>query len=453
MKTSRPYKMSGNSNTIVEQEVSYTFTYSQDVLYRLKDWLDKNLNLHDEYIEVIDKNDVRTRISNNKIVSVIKKKVVEVNRMVIVCDVNLVPMTKRECTETVYTICDTEIKRLCKTRLYMSKDDIEIKFEQIYYEYNTGDILDPLTASKQIALYNLLNPIHMIDITINSHLGTDEILANCRLELEYNTILDLNILKKAANLINHIETSVLTDVVLTPFVSHTNIFNEICYRPFVEEKLLNVDSLNDIVLFALKLDGTRGKAHIINGVKMYVQLDDMQMFEGELENVPALFLNNRIVGVQIEYIESSKRLYITDILNVYKYCYDNRNQYDVTSSVSVDIFDSITFLNQSKNLSFKFNDLEVYFQYFVNHVHNVNLHRENNDGYVGVNNGGSLVKIKTHRSLEMLYIGNGCFECSFGKYYCEARRDWKNNTVYEVLVSKDNFVKVLKERPDRLISN
>ncbi|APO13966.1 LEF-4 [Plodia interpunctella granulovirus] len=465
--------------SIREQELSYTFTYSQDVLYKLKDWLDVTFDDTEKYVEVMDENDVRTRVKEGTILSSVKKKILDSSRFSVVVSNNIVPMIKRDCEEIVYTRGGEKIKRVCKTKVYRNSDRTEIKFEHIFFEHNAGDELDPLTVTKQLNLYNLLKPNKILDVTSNSHLGSDEILANCRLELEFENQIDQNLLLKTANLINHIETKVLQHVVITPFLSHTVIFNEICYRPFGEERLMGDSNNSDIKLWALKLDGIRGKAYIVNGAKIYIQLDDMQLFSGDIELVPknenfsnfrvgssssavdknlnilpafsSSFLFNRIVCVQIEYLCDT--FFVTDILNVYKYNYDNRNQYDVSVPVSVNILDAIQFLNSQCDYEVKFNDYLIKFQRFYNHMKNVET-REPNDGFVGITNEGVLIKIKHQKTFEMKYIGQGHFQCTFGTFHCNDNTlSLKPDKIYEVVLITDNEVRVIKERPDRSISN
>lgn len=465
--------------------MAYTFTYSQDVLYRLKDWLDANLTLTTEYVEVIDAKSVRVRISKGEVFDSVQKRVVNVNRVAVpVDDVNFVPMTVRECVEINYKDYDEQIKRVCKTRVYRTSDNVEIKFEQIYYEQNVGDFLDPLTASKQITLYNILKPDDAIDVTINSHLGSDEILANCRLELEYeSTAVSRVQLYKTAHLIDYIEGTVLRDVVVVPFLCHTTMLNEICYRPFAQEKLLNeVNNLQDIKMWTLKLDGVRGKGYVVNGRRLYVQLDDMRLFAGSLirkaeieyeaevisnledsKNPPmhsgsspnsASFLHNRVIGIQVEYVRDT--FFVTDVLNVRKYKYDNRNQYDVAAAVGVDVFDAVSFMNKQKKIfTFKDDDGTEHrfrFQTFYTHVKNVDVTLSPNDGYVGITSAGELVKIKPQKSYEMMFTPDGRFVCSFGEFV-DKEGGWKRDTIYEVVIIIDNIVRVIKERPDRLISN
>ncbi|AKN80809.1 late expression factor 4 [Diatraea saccharalis granulovirus] len=437
-----------------EQEISYTFAYSQDVLYRIKDWLEDNLMLFEEYIEVFDDNDVRTRLQDNTLCSV-KKRLLDMCRSVVEVDGNLVLIITRRCIELeVKSNLSDKIKRLCKTRVYRAPGEIEIKFEHIYYEYHTGDSLDPLTATKQMTLYNLLKPNDTIDITTNSHLGSDEILANCRLEFEYEgeTIKHTDLVK-VAHLINHIECVVVGDVIITPFISHTSLLNDINYRSFVEEKQI-VTIINDnenIKLWALKLNGVRGKAYIVNGKTIFIQLDDMQMFRGKNLDTKPTFLHNRIVCFQVEYLEEKKIFYITDVLCVYKYKYDNRNQYNISTCVNVDVFDAISFMNTHKSTILKFNDYTVKFQEFYTHMKHVDRDKELNDGYVGVGSDGRLIKIKPQKSFEMKYV-DGKFSCSFGVFEADNVSGCRYGLIYEVIINGDKVV-VLKERPDRLTSN
>lgn len=453
-----------------EQELSYTFAYSQDVLYRIKDWLDANVSLDAEYVEIVDENDVRTRVPGETI----KKQLIDSSRIVVVVDNNLVPMIKRECNEHVYIKTSDQIKRLCKTRVYKTSDGVEIKFEQIYYEHNMGDVLDPLIAAKQITLHNLLQPTNHIDVTNNLHLGTDEILANCRLEFEFKGQLSGVCAQKAAQFVNNIESSVVGDVIVQPFIAHTSVFNEICYRAFVDEKVFG-ETVGDVKMWALKLDGVRGKAYIINGVRICVQLDDMQMFSGSLNDdetelkskyfntknsainsVSSLFLHNRIVGVQVEYMPATQRFYITDVLCVFRYTYNNRNQYDVGVPVTVDLFDAVHFINTQENRVWRFNNnlYTLCFQKFHTNLSNVNKNMECHDGYVGVTANGGLIKLKPCKTYEMKYKSDITkFVCSFGSFVNECEQQCVDNCVYEVMIVKDGVVRVVKQRPDRLVHN
>lgn len=456
-----------------EQELSYTFAYSQDVLYRIKDWIDANVFLDAEYVEIVDVNDIRTRIPGETI----KKQLIDSSRVVVVMENNLVPMIKRECNEYVYTKSSDQIKRLCKTRVYKTLDGVEIKFEHVYYEHNVGDVLDPLIAAKQIILHNLLQPDNYIDVTSNLHLGSDEILANCRLEFEFKGQLSGACALKAATFVNNIESNVLGDVILRPFIAHTTVFNEICYRTFVDEKVFG-ETVNDVKMWALKLDGMRGKAYIINGAQIYIQLDDMQMFSGvlnknetelkhknfspknsKINSVSLPFCHNRIVGVQVEYVAATQRFYITDVLCVFRYTYNNRNQYDVGTPVGVEVFDAIHFINTQENRVWQFNTLyTLCFQKFYTNLANVNKDMECHDGYVGVTVNGGLIKLKPHKTYEMKYNSvQNQFVCSFGNFVneCEQQQQqsFSDNCVYEVIIVKENVVRVIKKRPDRLMHN
>lgn len=471
-----------------EFEVAYTFTFPQDMLYTIKTFLDKHFTVATEYVEILDVNNVRTRIGDGQSVSV-KKSVIDVSRFVVPLVNGFVPMIKRECDETIYEKCSDKIKRLCKTRVYNIPEllgNVEIKFEHIYFEENDGDTLDPLTAHKQILLHNHLRPDRPIDLTSNSHLGSDEILANCRVEIEYDSEPDANLVLLTAKLIKYIEFELLPPI--APFISHTNIFNEIMYRPFAAERLVT-DNLSDVVLWALKLDGTRGKGYIVNGSIFYVQLDDMQMFSYKIQNVPnksnqnnqecpcnlncnaesgsrkvfetifeagsssTYFCCNRILGVQVEYIEATKTFYITDVLNLYKYNYDNRNQFDISTPYNVDVYDSINFINNRSNCLYLYGEYYIKFQHFKKERDAVSP-LDKSDGYIGVLKCGDLIKVKYQKSFEMKYVGGGVFKSTMGHFLCDDFRLLTQDNIYEVLIDvNENKVKVIKERLDRVLYN
>lgn len=485
------------------------------MLYSIKSFLDKHFEKSEEYVEVLDVDGVRTRISRGQYVSV-KKRVIDTSRFVVPLGGGFVPMIKRECDETIYDKCGEKIKRLCKTRVYHRPDiyeNLEIKFEHIYYEHNDGDSLDPLTANKQIALHNLLRPSHEIDVTNNSHLGTDEILANCRVELEYEDPMNMGLLRRMAHLIQFVEHTLLGGVAIEPFISHTSVFNEIMYRPFAEERLVSEStSSDDVVFWALKLDGVRGKGYIVNDHVLYVQLDDMQMFayplevcmssdaepdasaqpkrwcsaDGELdldqtlktddrffklqsdaEREPEKFLAenlgstssspnkisfNRILGVQVEYIDTSKTFYVTDVISLYKYNYDNRNQFDVSTAYYIETYDAINFMNTRSRFECKYGDYKIKFQCFKKERAAI-ASTDLSDGFVGVLKCGGLVKIKYQKSFEMKHVGGGVFKSSGGEYRAKSS-EFKTGAIYEVIIDRDDdTVAVVKERLDRLLYN
>lgn len=439
-------------DSVRELELSYTFNYSQDLLFGFKQWLDGNFSVTDQYVEIIDKNNARTRIHDG-VGSVVHKKLIDSSRFVVAIHDNFVPLVKRESVETAYDQCSETIKRLCKTRVYQNKQlygNVEIKFELLYYETNTGDYLDPLSVTKVIALYNYINADNAIDITSNSHVGSDEILANCRLEYEYDDDLSQHTILGIANLINTMERT-LVHHVITPFLSHTAILNELSYRPFVDEKLLS-DNVVDITWWALKLDGVRGKGYIVNGAHVYIELDDMQLFSGPITTT-AGFLVNKVVGVQVEFLQST--FFITDMLSLYKYKYDNRNQYDIAPPTNIDVSSAVCFMNQHNDTCIQFGEYRLKFQRFYRDRSSINTEWAPNDGYIGLNKDCEIVKIKPQKSYEMKYQGDNMFVCSFGVYNCDQQPPplLIVGGVYEVIIKHDNIVTVIKERPDRLISN
>ncbi|AJK91752.1 lef-4 [Spodoptera frugiperda granulovirus] len=434
-----------------EYEISYTLTLPQDLLYVIKRYLDKHFLVKESYVEIVDTNHVRTRRQNDQFVSV-SKRVLDVVRFVVLCnDTEFVPLLDRRSVETPTRKCSTHIRRLCKVLVYHD-EDIEIKFEHIYYEYNDGDSLDPLMASKQITLHNVLLDEKPIDVTSNSHLGSDEILANCRLELEYDGSSPSSAsLLRLAELVTRLETVAVTETV-DPFIQHTSVLNEIVLRPFVDEVSVHDAHDNDYAYWAVKLDGVRGRGYIVNGERIHLQLDDMRLFAGELSKRVG---HNKILCVQVEYLEELNVFYVTDVVSVYKFLYDNRNQFDKSSPYPISLQQAIQFMNAHSDEELSFTHT-LRFQRFTKTRNELHDTRLPNDGFVAVTrNSGELVKIKDHRTYEMLYAGDGTFTCSFGVYECVDHQPTPliPHEIYEVVIVADNRVRVVKIRKDRIVPN
>jgi hypothetical protein len=432
---------------MIEHEVSYTFTYPQDVLYSIKALFDQRLQVVDEYVEIIDENGYRTRMNDK--MCVIKKEIVDVERIVVLCEDSFVPMIKRRCVETIYD-CGVEIiERLVHTKVYGDPtlyDNMEIKFEHLYFEHNKGDVLDPLVANKLIKLYNLLTEDQPLNVTSNSHLGTDEILANCRVEIEFGDCVNMHILQKVASFIKQIELNLQIEI--EPFLPHTMMMNEISFRPFAEEKLVSECKNEDVYMWASKIDGVRGKACLVNGSVFYIQLDDMQQFSGKISRRLDK-LKNLICGMQVEYVNET--FYVTDVLCVYKYKYNNKNQFDVSTMYEVDLLDAANYLNNYDNCNYQFGNYEVKFQKYYRDP-KLLIAINPNDGFIGIDHNGYLIKIKHRKTYEMLYTQKGLFKCLSGEYRCLSGV-YNHGSVYEVIITEPDTVEVLKIRPDRFIAN
>ncbi|ABQ52029.1 lef-4 [Spodoptera litura granulovirus] len=431
-----------------EYEISYTLTYPQDLLYNIKKFLDANFKIKENYVEIIDANGVRSRCANDgTIMNCIKKRTIDLKRTVVLASSVFIPLIDRHCVEEIHERGSDVVHKICNTRVYCDNDDVEIKFEHVYYEHNDGDLLDPLMAAKQTALHNLLTRDKIIDATTNSHLGSDEILANCRIELEYNTgQLNRLLLLKIASVVLQLE-NVVKDVIIEPFLQHTTIFNEIVYRPFHSEHLMDEVQENDVAYWALKLDGIRGKAYIVNGRKIYIQLDDMQQFSGEISQD---FGQNKILALQVEFMEELQTFYITDILCVYKFQYDNRNQFDKSIPYTVELQDAISYMNTNASVELCFKHFIIKFQHYDTQKP---LEKSiPNDGYVIVTKNGSLAKVKYEKTFEMQYLGDNIFMSSFGTFHGDGRH-YTKNSIYEVVIRDSDKISVIKHRPDRMIYN
>ncbi|AQQ80367.1 LEF-4 [Betabaculovirus altermyunipunctae] len=439
-----------------EYELSYTLTLPQDLLYVVKRYLDKEFLVKENYVEIVDVNHVRTRMQAGLYTSVMKR-VVDSTKVVVLVGDEFVPMLNRHSVETPTRKCCVDMRRVSRVRVYDIGDGIEVKFEHIYYEYNDGDSLDPLMASKQIALHNILLDEKPIDVTNNSHLGSDEILANCRVELEYEPGgPNQALLYKMAGLIAHVETVVVSER-LEPFVQHTSLLNEIVFRPFVDELSPQSVHDNDYAYWAIKLDGVRGRGYVINGDRIHVQLDDMRLYAGRLSQGGVGY--NKILSVQVEYLEDLNTFYVTDVLFVYKFLYDNRNHFDKSSPYPVSLQQAVQYLNSHRNASRTFDGgRTLRFQSYHTNREAVEEEKRRlrvpHDGLIAVTRTGELVKVKDHRTLEMLWRGDGKFECSFGVFgVVNSSESLQADQIYEVVIVNDSQVRVVKLRTDRFVPN
>ncbi|QEI03613.1 LEF-4 [Rachiplusia nu nucleopolyhedrovirus] len=315
---------------VVENEISYSINLSQDLLYIiLESYIVKKFQASEEYLDFVDENNVRTRLNlTSKNFTYANKNCVSLEKIVYANKDVLVPFVNRISTEEKPDESPTEnLKRIIKCVVYKSDKcpECEIKFEHIYLNKNLVDSLDSLMASKQIVLLNLLQNTNETLIK-QAHLGSDEIMANIRLEYEYSESINASVLKFMSRIIHKID-SIASYQNIRPSLPYTTLQNHIIYRKFIEERSLMstadaTNTITDVYRWALKLDGIRGKG-IISRSYIIVFMDDMQMFSGTIKSP---FKLNNVVAFQCELLENT--LYITDLLHVFKYIYNNRTQYE-----------------------------------------------------------------------------------------------------------------------------
>nr|ACA02633.1 LEF-4 [Spodoptera frugiperda multiple nucleopolyhedrovirus]QWS70811.1 late expression factor 4 [Spodoptera frugiperda multiple nucleopolyhedrovirus] len=458
---------------VVENEISYSINFSQDLLYIILDsYISKKFKAFEHYYDFVDENNVRTRLFSDGSFSSVIKKCVNLKKFVYVNENVLIPFVDRESTEEPSKDKSPILNRIVKCIVYKNEEcpEFEIKFEHIYFNRSLIDKFDSLMASKQIMLWNLLQNKNE-KLIKESHLGSDEILAAIRLEYEYEeNAIDYNVLEYMSDVIRQID-KITAHQNISPLLPYTTLQNNIIYRKFEDEKLLDdiadYDLENDsIYKWALKLDGIRGKGFCTKNF-MIMFMDDMQMFSGEIE--PGLFELNNVVAFQCELIDQ-KVLYVTDLLHVFKYNYNNRTQYEISLDpyqiAPDDAVVSINFLAQ------KFNNASICLRTMTNQCVSVKFQQffdppfvQNGystmptDGFVVLNTEMNYVKYKRVKTVEVEYDAEmKLFKNLEGPLLQQNTLisptidKLENDAIYEAIITDDD-IKIIKQRPDRLVPN
>nr|AYU75266.1 LEF-4 late expression factor 4 [Spodoptera littoralis nucleopolyhedrovirus] len=486
---------------IVEKEISYTVNVSQDLLYIIFDtYISKKFQFKQEYRDVTDEDGVRTRILKNgdddddddndgKIViddlSIcrVKKSTKSSERFVYLSPHDgrsLVPLINRiSIEESQIDVDETqkkcEIKRIVQCRVYGETDSpIEIKFEQIYFSRNFIDGFDSLMGSKQVALFNLLCNKNET-LVKNSHLGSDEIMANLRIECEYSSGSRPSdaIMSRFSEIVCDMDR-ICSSHNINPHLPHTAVQNTIVYRKFEHEHFVYTASNENVYRWCVKLDGVRGRGYFTRNF-VIVFMDDMRMFSSRIDPSSPFPLNN-LVAFQCELIDDTKTVYITDILHVFKYGYNNRTQYDVSMEpYDVSVSDAIECINGFSAADARLDltnmstdeKLTMKFQRFhPPPVDNLgggvgggnSYFTVPTDGYVIITSDFKYVKYKYHKTIEVEYEARkDRFVTLDGPVIAPERyvRDGvvlKDGSIYEALINAQR-IDIIKARPDRLIPN
>lgn len=465
---------------VVENEISYSINFSQDLLYIILDsYISKKFEAFQRYYDYVDNNNVRTRrlSGDNAFVSV-TKTCTDLKKFVYVHDNVLIPFVNRCSVEDPATDKSPILNRIVKCIVYKSRDrpEFEIKFEHVYFNRSLIDKFDSLMASKQITLFNLLQNKNE-KIIKESHLGSDEILAAIRLEYEYEDAIDRRVLDYMCDVIKEID-AIAAYQNISPLLPYTTLQNNIIYRKFEEEKLLgdieNYDDENATVYkWAMKLDGIRGRGFCTKNF-MIVFMDDMQMFSGNVD-AKELFELNNVVAFQCELID--RTIYITDLLHVFKYNYNNRTQYEISMDpyhiAPEHAIDSINYLAKKFNNDTAGICLEtmtgqrvsVKFQQFFNPP----LLLQNavagystmpTDGFVVLDTQMRYVKYKHVKTVEVEFDSelnmfknlDGPLSRPTTVVSPSIQTPLEHGTIYEAVVT-DHAIEIIKRRPDRLVPN
>ncbi|WBB27298.1 LEF-4 [Mythimna sequax nucleopolyhedrovirus] len=453
----------------MENEISYSINLSQDLLYIILDsYISKKFQEFEEYFDFTDKNNIRTRLINSTKFSSVKKTCISLDKIVYAHRDVLVPFVNRKSVEEPVQCPHHFLRRIIKCKVFKSDDcpECEIKFEHVYKNQSLIDKCDAQTAAKQIQLYNTLKNTNE-NLVKESHLGSDEIMASIRLEYEYVDRIDEKVLAFMSKIIQDID-SITAHQNISPLLPYTTLQNNIIYRKFEDEHLIyDMDNTDNIHKWALKLDGVRGKGFFTRSF-MIVFMDDMQIFSSKFDH--KLFTINNVVAFQCELVDNV--MYITDLLHVFKYSYNNRTQYEVSldpyhiaPECAIDCINYFATKYNDGKQQFTLSDcdghmIQIKFQRFFDApiVHG-GYATMPTDGYVVLNKTMQYVKYKQSKTVEVEYDADECvFKSLTGPLNNRQIQvsptvgQLTHQTIYEAIVTNNSIV-ILKHRPDRLVPN
>ncbi|AAR28861.1 lef-4 [Leucania separata nucleopolyhedrovirus] len=465
----------------IEKEISYTINVSQDLLYIIFDtYIVKNFKLKQEYCDLIDSADVRSRIpfGDGRIVVddqqrrgafvSVKKTVSSLEKFVYIKDNYAIPLINRKSVEQEDNSPAKELKRIVQCRVYGHHENdcpVEIKFEQTYLNRNYIDKFDSLMGSKQMTLFNLLKNKNET-LMKNSHLGSDEVMANMRIECEYGEgdRPGEDAMKRFARIVCDMD-ALCAYQNISPQLAHTTLLNSIVYRKFERERLITELCANgsDVYRWSLKLDGVRGRGYFTRNF-IIVLMDDMRIYAGDVESP---FGMNNIVAFQCEMLDEV--LYVTDLLHVFKYGYNNRTQYEcLLEPYHIDVKSALRCMNRfsERNAEFSFRSvcntkpIRVRFQRFHKPpIREGGYTTLPTDGFIVIDRDYKYVKYKHIKTVEVEYDAatngfiklDGPVRCGSVKLADETI-ELIGGKIYEAAIDRDTLF-VIKMRPDRLVPN
>nr|ALR72395.1 late expression factor 4 [Anticarsia gemmatalis multiple nucleopolyhedrovirus] len=446
---------------VIEKEISYTINFSQDLLYLILDsYIVKKCDSPKRYVDLYDINNVRTRVADDSIVSVLKSNLRDERLVHWVPSTNaLVPLVWRENRETTVPreSVERQIKSCIDTLVY-KLNGIEIKFEHVYLQNNFADRYEPTTAHKIVALKNALLNTQCAHPTQNLQLGSDAILARIRLELEFADVAPpADQLNSFCELIVQMEA--FADYQnIAPSLPYTTLLNKVMMRKFNREQKItygsgDLDSAG-VKKWAMKLDGVRGRGAFRRNF-MIVQTDDMRLYSAKI-NCP--FGLNNIVTFQCEVVDN--KIYVTDLLQVFRYKYNNRTQYecDLHNAYSLNALTAVECLNY---LHTNVNSValpqlgELRFQQFFDPPLTHSLYTTVPiDGFIVLDEQLQYAKYKWMPTVELQYDAHAdtlnSIDGPLEGRVIVADVPLTHKAVYECVFT-DTVINVLKCRPDRIV--
>lgn len=447
---------------VIEQEISYTINFSQDLLYLILDSYIKKLCVvpPEHYIDLYDVNNVRTRQGAGNAVSVQKTNLRDEKFVHWLSSANaLVPLVWRENREA--TVPRERVSRriasLIDTLVY-KLNGVDVKFEHVYLQSGSADQYESTAAHKIIALKSALLGAKCARPTQNLQLGSDAILARIRLELEFE-----GSAPAAADLDRFCELIVQMEAVadnhnIAPCLPYTTLLDSAPPRKFAREQKVSYGAQapdsTGVKKWAFKLDGVRGRGVFRRNFSL-MQTDDMQLYAAHMSSPFGL---NNVVAFQCEVMVD--KIYVTDLLQVFRYQYNNRTQYECglheAYPIRADV--AVECLNHLHNTVVKiawpqFGELR--FQQFFDppltptHYNTVAI-----DGYIVLDEHLQYAKYKWMPTVELEFnASTGALNSIDGPLLnrtIAANLQLEHGVVYECVVT-DTVINVLKCRPDRIV--
>ncbi|AGR56954.1 LEF-4 [Choristoneura occidentalis alphabaculovirus] len=450
------------SDFVIEREISYTINFSQDVLYLI---LDSYIKKHcatppERYIDLYDVNNVRTRQSATTTESVCKTNLRDEKFVHWLRSANaLVPLVWRENREAAVPRdrVSRHIASLIETFVY-KLNGVDVKFEHVYLQSGPADRYESTAAHKIAALKSALLGTECARPPQNLQLGSDAILARIRLELEFE-----GPAPTAANLDAFCELVVHMEAVadpqnIAPCLPYTTLLDSATPRKFAREQKIiygaQAPDSTGVKKWAFKLDGVRGRGIFRRGFCM-VQTDDMQLHAAHIAHP---FVLNNVITFQCEVMADN--IFVTDLLQVFRYKYNNRTQYEcslrdayhICADVAVECLNQLH-LSVGKVTWPQFGELR--FQQFFDpplvptHYTTVAV-----DGYIVLDEQLQYAKYKWMPTVELEYNAQTTTLNSIDGPLLDktivADSQLEHGTVYECVVT-DTVINVLKCRPDRIV--
>lgn len=450
------------ADVLIEQEISYTINFSQDLLYLILDsYIKKRCAAPTErYTDLYDVNNVRTRQTADSAVSVHKTNLRDERFVHWLRSSNaLVPLVRRENRETAvpHDRVSRHIASLIETTVY-KLDGVDVKFEHVYMQSGPADRYESTTAHKIAALKTALLGVDCARPSQNLQLGSDAVLARVRLELEF---------EGAAPAVASLDAFCELVVQMEAFADHHNIAPCLPYttlldsatpRRFAREQRIaygaEAPDSTGVKKWAFKLDGVRGRGAFRRGYCL-VQTDDMQLHAACISSPFGL---NNVVTFQCEVV--ADKVFVTDLLQVFRYKYNNRTQYEcnlhdaypINANVAVECLNRLHCAVGSvpwPGLG------ELRFQQFFDpplaptHYTTIPI-----DGYIVLDEQLQYAKYKWTPTVELEYDApSGALHSIDGPLLGKtvvADLQLKHGAVYECAIT-DSAINVLKCRPDRIV--